>query len=173
MSGLEINYSNTSERHHAAAGRACRGGEGPHARHCRAAVGLCGRDEGGGGSGGCSGCCCGGCVLAGAPGGRRSACGRTGCRARRGPACRRCGWCGRAGEEVTPPVRGGSRCSSCSVWAIRGRATPATGTTSASWSSRRSPSATASGRGAAAFKVLPARGRSAANASFCSCPEPT
>ena len=67
-------------------------------------------------------------------------------------------------------MRGGSRCSSWSVWAIRGRATPATGTTSASWSSRRSPSATASGRGVAAFKASPARGRSAANASLLLLP---
>ena len=39
-----------------------------------------------------------------------------------------------------------------------GARTPATGTTSASWWSRRSPSATASGRGAGASRGLPAEG---------------
>ena len=46
LTGLEINYSQPSERHHAAAERARAGAWRHHAGHHRAAVGLRGRNEG-------------------------------------------------------------------------------------------------------------------------------
>ena len=56
------------------------------------------------------------------------------------------------------------------TWQSGSSAMSATGTISASWRFRTSPSATASGRGAGAFRALPARGRSAASARCCCCP---